>query len=170
MRFHSEVSYDAPPEEVRAMLTDPAFRRKVATAQHAVSVQVEVLGSGEAVTVSVDTSLPTSGVPAFARTFVGDTLRVLRTETWTGPDSARLDLTVPGKPARLNGTLLLTGSGTATDTAAGRGTGTLETVVGDLSVSVPMVGGKLERLVSEVLLRAQAKQQEVGRAWLAGAR
>ena len=42
MEFRTELSYDASPDEVFAMLSDPAFREQVAEAQEVVSADVRL--------------------------------------------------------------------------------------------------------------------------------
>ena len=47
------------------------------------------------------------------------------------------------------------------------GTGTTENVRMDVKVSIPMVGGKIERLIAELLSKALRAENHVGRQWLA---
>ncbi|MEJ7796173.1 MAG: hypothetical protein WKF50_11520 [Nocardioides sp.] len=42
MHFRHELSYDAPPDAVYAMLADPAFREAVTAAQEVVSAVVSL--------------------------------------------------------------------------------------------------------------------------------
>jgi hypothetical protein len=48
------------------------------------------------------------------------------------------------------------------------GDGTVEKVTGDLVVKVPLVAGKLEKLISDMLVDALETEAKVGREWLAG--
>jgi hypothetical protein len=50
---------------------------------------------------------------------------------------------------------------------AGAGARTVETVTGDIKVKVPLVGGKIEALVGDLLGHALDVEQRVGRTWLA---
>ena len=43
-------------------------------------------------------------------------------------------------------------------------------MAGDIKVRIPLVGGKLEGLIGDMLERALKTEQRVGRAWLAGDR
>jgi Protein of unknown function (DUF2505) len=161
MKFSHELRYDATPDQVYGMLVDSAFREEVcesatATVRHA----VEVTTSGDTATVTVEQVQPTRGIPSFARKFVGDEIRVLQTETWSSPTRASLLVEIPGKPGKLSGTVAL----------AADGEQTVETVAGDLKVGIPMVGGKLEGLISDLLKHALRHEEKVGRAWLAGDR
>jgi hypothetical protein len=159
MRFHHELSYDAPPDRVRAMLLDQAFRERVCAAQHAETSSVRIEQTPSSVTVVVEQSRRTSGIPGFARAVVGDHITLVQRETWPTAGPASMEVVLPGKPGRLDAAVALTAVGA----------GTRETVDGELKVSVPLVGGKVERLVAEILAKALRREQETGHAWLAGA-
>ena len=51
---------------------------------------------------------------------------------------------------------------------AERGAQTVETVTLQVAVKVPLVGGKLETLVSDMMRKALAKEYGVGQTYLAG--
>lgn len=158
MRFEHELRYDASPEEVYAMLSQAEFRERVCESQHVSECRVGIDGDGSALAVTVDQRRPSEGIPGFARKFVGDEIHIVQSERWTGTTEAALDVSIPGKPGHLKGTVTLRPDGD----------GTVETVSGDLKVHLPMVGGKIERLVSELLGEALEVEHEVGTAWLAG--
>lgn len=162
MRFSQELAYDASPENVRAMLGDPAFRKRVCEAMHASRHAVSVEDGGAGLTVVVDQTQPARGIPGFARRFVGDEIRIVQRETWTSGTRASITLEIPGKPGTFDGTVSLGGSP--------GGAGTVETVSGEVTVRVPMVGGKLEGLVGDLFRTALQTEQRVGEAWLAGRR
>ena len=108
--------------------------------------------------VLIDQTLPADGIPAFATKIVGDKIQVVQKETWTSPTRAALEVTIPGKPGHLRGTITLAENG---------GT-TVETVSGDIKVSIPLVGGKLEALIGDLLASALRTEGKVGTNWLAG--
>jgi hypothetical protein len=151
-----ETTYDAPLAEVSAMLTDPAFRRAVFESQDASSVDVSVSGTTESGAVTIDYTQPTVGVPSFAKKLVGDGVRIVQRETWTG-NKAELHVSIPGKPGQMTGTIVLTELGGVTR----------ENVECEISVHMPLVGGKVERLIEEMLLKALRNENRVGREWLA---
>jgi uncharacterized protein YndB with AHSA1/START domain len=160
MLLRTELSYDAPPADVFAMLSDPAFREKVCEAQHAVSYDVHVDVAGAGLTVRVETEQNTSGLPSIAKKFVGETTTAVLTETWKDGSGGTVDISAPGKPTKITGTVTLREVGA----------GTLQTVELDAKVKVPLIGGKLEQLLVDSLEAGYAKEQEVGTAWLAGER
>jgi hypothetical protein len=160
MKFSQQLTYDAPPADVLAMLADPAFREKVCVAMSAVRHEVDIDGSGAGMTVVVDQTQPGDGIPSFAKKFVGDEIQIVQRESWKNASSATLLVQIPGKPGDFKGGIDL----------AGDDDGTVETVAGDIKVKIPMIGGKLEGLIGDLLGKALKSEQRVGRAWLAGDR
>ena len=160
MKFSHDLAYDAAPEAVAAMLADPAFRERVCTALHVLRHEVSVEGAGAGMRVVVDQTQPAKGIPPFAKKFVGDEIRIVQRERWTGTSSADLDVEVPGKPGTMAGGIRLVADGG----------GTVQEVTGDIRVKVPLVGGRIEALVGDILRSALEAEQRVGRAWLAGDR
>ena len=162
MKFSQIMTYDAAPDEVAAMLAEPSFREKVCEAMGSRSdVTIDgTAGADGGMRVVVDQTRPAAGIPSFARKFIGDEVRIVQRETWDSVTGAGLVVEIPGKPGSLDGAIAL----------AADGARTVETVSGDLRVKVPMVGGKLESLLADMLRKALRTEERVGRAWLAGVR
>lgn len=151
-RISHDLTYDAPIEDVRAMLLDEEFRRTVATEQRALRSTVDIQGTK----VHLETIQPAAGIPSFAKKFVGDEIVIDQRETWTG-DQADVHVTIPGKPGDMKGTATL-------KSVDG---GTVETVDLEIKVSIPLVGGKIEGLIGDLLVKALKAENRAGRAWLA---
>lgn len=160
MHFHQELEYDATPAEVYAMLADPAFREAVCEAGDSVRHEVRITRDGDTMTVEVDQVQPSSGIPSFAKKIVGDEIEVLQREQWSSATDATLEVSIPHKPGHLKGTVTLRENGS----------GTVETVDAEIKVNIPMLGGKLEKLIAELLGSALRSEHQVGKAWLAGDR
>jgi hypothetical protein len=143
------------------MLTDPAFRERVCEALDTLSHDVSVQQAGSGATVRIDMAQRVRGVPGFARKVVGEQTRVVQTESWTVARHARLRLEIPGKPGHVEGDIVLEDAGSG---------GTMETFTGEVTVNVPLVGGKLESVVSGLFVAGMDAEREVGTAWLAGER
>jgi uncharacterized protein YndB with AHSA1/START domain len=158
MKFRHELTYAAPPDAVFAMLADPAFREKVAAAQGVVSVDVTLTPRGEGFDLVSDQVQNTSGLPSIAKKIVGDTTRAVLTEQWPDARGGALEITAPGKPTSARGTITLL-------EAAG---GTSEVVELEVTVKVPLIGGKLEALMADTIRSGIEVEQTVGAAWLAG--
>lgn len=159
MKLRHELAYDAPPADVRAMLTDPLFWDRVGEATGAISSTATVGTEGETTRVIIDQEQEVVGVPSFAKKFVGDSTRAITTQVWQG-DTATFDVETPGKPTSISGTASLTANGS----------GSVLVYDLDVKASVPLVGGKLEKLVVELTTAGFEKEQAVGAAWLAGER
>ncbi len=164
MTFSHELTYDASPEQVLDMLADPAFRERVCDSLHVLRKQVTVEGRGAGMRVVVDQTQRADGVPSFARAVVGDEIRILRQESWDGPTRGRLSVSIPGKPGTLDGTVSLAATAGPTAQTAQ----TVQTVAGRIRVKVPLVGGRLEGLVADLMHAALRVEERVGRDWLRG--
>jgi hypothetical protein len=153
-----ELTYDAPLADVGEMLMDQAFREQVCDAQGAIRKTVSIAAEGDGQRVVIDQVQTASGLPSFAAKFVGNEINLVQTEHWSDVESGTVDVVIPGKPGQMSGTIRLTGSG---------GT-TTETVAMDIKVNIPLVGGKVESLIADLLRKALRAENEVGRRYLAG--
>jgi uncharacterized protein YndB with AHSA1/START domain len=156
-----DLFYDAPRERVYAMLTDPSFREEVCDAQHVLRRTVKVApheGDRDGADVEIERVQPITGVPAVARGFVGAEITIRQTETWSSPSRADLVLSIPGKPGEMRGTVTLEQDGD----------GTVETVDAEVQVTLPLVGGKLEKLIVDTVRNALDVEHEVGSRRLSG--
>lgn len=151
--LRKELRYDASPDAVAAMLADVAFREEVLARQHVLRGSVTVEGD----TVVIEQVQSAADLPSFARKFVGDEIIIVQTERWGTKTAADLHLTIPGKPGDITGDLSLTPTGS----------GTVEAVDLSVKVSIPLVGGKIEKLVADMIEKALAKEHQVGQEWLA---
>jgi hypothetical protein len=86
---------------------------------------------------------------------VGDGVRIIQREEWSG-DKATLHVSIPGKPGEMTGTMALAESGGVTT----------ESIACEIRVNMPLVGGKVERLIEEMLSKALRNENRVGREWL----
>lgn len=152
-----ELRYDgASPEQVYSMLSDPEFRDAVCAFQRFPRREVTIVQTGSGMDVRVDQHRPASEVPSFARKLVGDEINILQTESWSGPTEAALHVTIPGKPGDMKGTVTLN----AVDG------GTTEVVEVEVKASIPLIGGKIEGLIGDMLGKALRAENKVGRDWL----
>jgi carbon monoxide dehydrogenase subunit G len=156
MKFRHELQYDATPAQVFEMLADPAFRRAVAEAMDVISADVDLQRDGDGFTLTIDQLQKTDDLPGFARTFAGDSTQAVQREVWRDGTSASLSIEAPGKPTNMSGTIRLEPNGA----------GTTEVVELEIKVKVPLIGGKLEKLMAEKVQAGMDVEQGVGTAWL----
>ena len=165
MDMSTRLSYDADPATVFTMICDPAFLARKAEATGALSHEASVkeLPDGGA-EVRLMRVLP-ADLPDLVRRFVGETLKLTQTDTWgpadaNGARAGTFVVEIAGAPASVRGRLSLTGSDTSTT----------QEFDGEINVSVPFIGGKVEKMASDALLAAVKSEGRVGRDWLAGQR
>jgi hypothetical protein len=159
MEFHHEVTYDATAAEVFAMLADRAFREHSSPGADP-SVSITPSGEGEGMNVRVEAVRPTTGVPAFAQRFAGESMHSVRTEIWRTAREAVLSIETPGRPASINGTLRLVEADCVT-------TETMDAVI---EVAVPLIGDRLESLMADLVAAGMEDEHAAGAAWLKGER
>ncbi len=157
-KVSEELRYEgATLEQVHAMLADPAFREKVCDAQGVLRHSVRIDRDGTGMRVVVDQVQAADGVPGFARKFVGDEINIVQSEDWGSRESGAIEVTIPGKPGDMSGTAVLV------EDAAG----TTESVDLGVTVNIPLVGGKIEGLIADLLRKALRAEHRVGVEWLA---
>ena len=107
------------------------------------------------VELAVSRELP-GGVPGFLERFLPKDGRVVETFSWQPPadDGTRRGTwkaDIPGAPARLGGTMRLE------PTASG----SRYTIEGDVKVSVPLIGGRAETFIAEMVKKLAAKENDL---------
>lgn len=158
MKIRHVLRYDAPPAEVYAMVTDPAFRERVCEALGVVRQDVSVRPTAVGCDVRIDMAQRTEGIPGFARKVVGEETRVVQSESWRAAAGADLQVEIPGKPGHIRGRITL----------AGNGAGTVESFEGEATIHIPLIGRKLEGLIEGLFIEGMDTEQAVGERWLAG--
>ncbi|MFN8194414.1 MAG: DUF2505 domain-containing protein [Nocardioidaceae bacterium] len=159
MRFRHEMPYDASPAKVYAMLADPGFREASCKAQDVVSVDASVTPTSTGMSVRIDQEQQTPGLPSFARKFIGATTHALQLEEWSDHRNATLEIRT-STPGTMKGSIVIEPVGK----------GAREVVELDISVGLPLVGGKLEKLMADLVRRSIETEHRTGQAWLAGER
>ena len=123
------------------------------------NVEIEEHDDGGAHIV-VDRTVP-ADVPDMMKKFVGETIGVKQTEDWgppaaDGSRTADLLLEIKGQPAKLAGTITL----------APVGEGCQEVVDGELTVSIPFFGKKIEPEIAKGIKAAIRAEEKTGQTWL----
>ena len=162
MHLREQISYDAPVADVFAMLCTQRFRDRVCEETGALRYEVTVTAVTDTATIRVARVVPAE-VPDLVKKFVGDEIEIVSTEIWSAPDAAGartapLLIEITGKPAQMRGSIRLEQLGSAT----------VETVDGEITVSVPFIGGKIEGEIATAIRAAIDLEEAVGTSWLAG--
>lgn len=155
--------YDAPADDVFAMLSDVAFIERKCLASGSIEASAEATPEGDGVTLVSRRVLPAK-LPSFAKRFVGETVTLVETQRWSAPvDSTRTaDFVVDfgNNPIAFHGSIELRADGP----------GTRVEYTGTIKCSVPLIGGRIEGVALEWITRYVDKEQRVGTAWLSGER
>lgn len=163
MRISAELRYAADPVTAFAMIRETAFQERTCAATGATSYRVEVRDSGGGgIAVRTERVHPTDSVPDFVKSLVGASLRVTEVDEWgpAGPDGARdgtATVQIEGAPVRFVATLRLRPDGAAS----------VQSVDGDLTASVPLLGSRVARAAEPAVRAAIRAQQHTADAWLA---
>jgi hypothetical protein len=161
MKIAKTIEYAATPEEVFAVLSDVKFQEAKCAATAAIKHSADVKTVGDHTVITTERVLPSDGLPDFAKSMVGPTLKVTETQDW-GPASSgggrrgTVDMTVAGAPIALQGTLML----------APGGGGTVETIEAELKAKVPLIGGKIEKAAAPPIEEAIDIEALTAAKWL----
>ena len=133
--------FDAEVETVFKLVTDPDFLARKYADAGSTDINVELDGDGPTV---ISHRKVTIDLPGFAKKVMAPTNTVVQTEAWgpaddTGRRVCRYKVEVQGVPSRIDGTVTL-----STD-----GGGTRQDIVAEVKVSIPLLGGKLEKFAVE---------------------
>lgn len=140
--------YPADVDATFAVIVDPALYEDVAVRSKALEHSANVTHVHQVHTITLERSMPTDQVPSFAKSLVGDALRIHETTWWKSgsPDDgdaggyhATFSVQIVGTPVTFNGTMRLT----STDT------GSQQQITGEIKAAIPLLGGKIESSIKE---------------------
>jgi len=154
MKMRVAHHFDADVETVFALMSDPDFcMRKYADAG-ATDIQVDSDQRDDGPRL-VSKRKVTVDLPGFAKKVMQPTNTVQQTDEWAPADSdgsrvCRYKVEVQGVPSRIDGTVTLTGEGN----------GTRQEVEAEVKVSIPLLGGKLEKFAVDNGIKALDHEAE----------
>lgn len=156
MKFTHRAEYPATADEVWAVMSSQDFQNAKCEATTSGDWSSNVSTAGDKTRIISERVLPTDDLPDIARTFVGPTLTIAEVQVW-GPPAAdgtrtgELQVQIKGAPMTLKGSVRLS------PTAAG----SVQEIDGELKVSVPLIGGKLEKAASDPLMFAARTETDL---------
>jgi len=156
MQFTQSISYPGTVDEVVAMYLTPAYlERRFGQFVVDGSSTVSVEGERASFAGTVRPEL----IPAAASRFVKSDLRVTFTEEWATNEAgatSRTSVTVDGAPVSVE----------TTSTLSPSDAGSAREVSGNLSVRVPLLGGRIEKEAVAHLGRVVEREQALATQWL----
>ena len=150
MKMKVTHHFDADVETVYALMSDPDFcMRKYADAG-ATDIQVDSDQRDDGPKLVSRRKL-TVDLPGFAKKVMQPTNTVVQTDEWSAATrSCRYTVEVQGVPSRIDGTVTL----------IEEGGGTRQEVEADVKVSIPLLGGKLEKFAVDNGIKALDHEAE----------
>ncbi|MFT4047521.1 MAG: DUF2505 domain-containing protein [Solimonas sp.] len=151
MKYEQKQTFDQPPETVLRMFGDRRYFARKYELLGFKSVEVlehEIRGSRSRIRIRYAAG-PSIPVPDFARKFIGDEVMVVQVDSWDFERCAgRIDVESRGLPARVGADMKVAAHGNG---------GAVNTLSWDISCSIPLLGGKLEKLlVADIKAKAEA--------------
>lgn len=158
MKMKVTHHFDADVETVYALMTDPDFcMRKYADAG-ATDIQIDSDHRDDGPKL-VSRRKVTVDLPGFAKRVMQPTNTVVQTDEWSATTrSCRYSVEVQGVPSRIDGTVTLTEEGG----------GTRQEVQAEVKVSIPLLGGKLEKFAVDNGVKALDHEAEFTAKELSG--
>lgn len=162
MDLRTEHHYPADPDTVFGVLTDPAFLRAKLETRGDTDVEVVECGPAADGYRIVTRRKVAIDVPSFARKLLNPTNTVTQTDVWSAADdggrSGTWRVEAAGVPVAMSGTMSL----------AATPDGCVEVIEGLVRSAVPLVGGRLEKLVGATAERNLEHEHAFARRWLTG--
>lgn len=159
MQFEQTHSFDKGADAVIRMFTDRAyFERKYAQIARAYEVlEHEQDGDDFRIRcrVTIESDAP---LPGFAKKFMGETMDVVQTDEWNAATrTGKLTLELPGVPAELSADMAVSEAGD----------GAQNTLRWTIKCNIPLVGGKLEKVLAADIEAKAARDVAVSNEILA---
>lgn len=158
-KFTNKDPYDADVDTMFAMLSNKDYWSKKYEELGASNVTFNQFdASDSAVTVQTERDVP-ADLPGFAKKIVGDSNHVTQTEAWKrSGDSLHCEITIAVKN--------VPGGTTGTMDIKPAGAGTAWSADFDIKVSIPMLGGKFEKLMVDETGKSFVNEKKFNDTWL----
>ena len=164
MDLQTEYRFEAAADAVFAMFSDPEYQRqKLVDAGHTHVEVVECGPGADGSTFRIVTRRNVAvDVPGPLKRVLSPTNTVTQTDEWAEEDegvrSGTWKVDIKGVPIHLSGTMQLEPAES----------GCVEAISGKAKASLPLVGGKLEKLAVSNFNDSTAQEQDFSNRWLAG--
>ncbi|MBB4962732.1 DUF2505 domain-containing protein [Saccharothrix violaceirubra] len=157
-RIEHLTSFAHPVGEVYSALVDEGHLRDRLGALGGKGGEVLAFTSDGATTsYRLRQGVDASKLPSVARGVLGGDLVIDRAEAWTAAGrTGTVEVTVGGVPGQVDGTITLSEDGTGTKLA----------LTGQVKVSIPLLGGKLESLIADQVVELLDRETAFTDGWL----
>jgi hypothetical protein len=155
-RLEIRHRYSATPDQLRQVMTDPEYLRAKLSAVGGPGAElVSRKQNGQDVVVVLRQGVPADALPSFVRSFLPGDLTIERTETWTDSGGS-VYAEVDGAPGTINGQMRLTPDGG----------GSVLSLRLEAQVPLPLVGGKVEKVITDSVGKLMETEYGFTERWL----
>ncbi|MCW4353331.1 DUF2505 domain-containing protein [Hoyosella sp. YIM 151337] len=162
-RTEYRKEFPFPAEKVYEALATRQYWEDRLTAVGGTNARVVAFETNDGgISVELEQTIPRSKLPSVAHTVIKHDMVIQRRESWSALDGAassasgELFAAMPGGPGDVKGTRKL----------AADGSGSIIEATVESRVSVPIVGGKLEKVVLQNLVRLYEKEDSFTEEWI----
>lgn len=157
-RIEHRATFAASAADVVAAQSDEAaLRARLAEIGGTDAALEDYAADGDEVRCTLVQGVPADKLPSMARKFVSGDLMVRREHTWRGCEGV-IRAQVDGIPGEITGNVSV---------EPGADSGAQQVTRGEVTVRIPLVGGKLEALIAEQVTKLLEREAEFTTAWLA---
>lgn len=160
-KFEHDQQFDGAPAAVMAMLKDPDYVNLKCDRTGSLKTTVDIAPTADGGVVLTCSRVLPANVPSAAKKFVGDTITVTETQTWT-PQAADGSASATGV-VEFSAPL----SFSAEVSLSANGTGTLVRTTGSFKARIPFIGGTIEGIAVDMTTKYLNVEETVGNEWLA---
>ena len=159
MQYQEDHRFERPIEVVSRMYFDRAFFERKYREQGAWDVEVlEHRRDERSFLIKCRFQMKSDApIPDFAKKFVSDSISVVQQDSWDIPTlTGRIETELKGMPVRISADMAL----------KSEATGCVNQLKWTVSCSIPLIGGKLEKIIAEDLQIKSRRDQQVSKAIL----
>lgn len=153
---HHTTSPHSAEKVFGAMVDETYLRDRLAAIGGTNAELVSFLSVEEKTSYELKQGVPAEHLPSMAKSLLGGDLVIKRVEVWAA-GVGTVEVTLAGVPGRLDGAFTITANGS----------GSKVTLTGETKVSIPLMGGKLEKVIAEQVVVLLEKESEFTSQWLA---
>jgi len=153
LKYSTELKYPRPADVVIKMFTDRAYFEKKYQSMDVTDFKVDTVVTGDPFTIRCRYSAAGDiNVPDFAKKLIGEAIRVTQTDVWqVAKRTGTIDIEILGAPVTVHADMKLVSSGA----------GSVLKLDWQFRCSIPLLGGKIEKLIAEDVERRTAMDARV---------
>jgi hypothetical protein len=158
-KLHHSIDFPCPPAQfAAAVATEQYWKDLVANVAADVSDLDSFTDDGDTITIVLRQRVPEKNLPTIVTKVRPGDLEITRTVVWPKAEAAdgTFSAVVAGAPAKVNGTQKLVATSTGCEVI----------FTGQAEVSIPFIGGKVEKSIAENVVELIEAEREYTTEWI----